>query len=151
MDKVQTQGKIAKVLRSQGLCVETDCGDIEVIPYDDGIANGIKIFLGDTLVAMVDCYRKSVFNLPKNIKDIVLDFEEDKNEDEVITDYLSDTYGFCVNDCKFSIDKTIKPNKVSVWDIEWDTSGEDEPEARLLVYGPESPESDEPQQVITLN
>lgn len=151
MDKIQTQGKMAEALRSQGLCIETDCGDIEVIPYDDNIANGIKIFLGDTLVAMVDCYRKPVFDLPRSIKEVILDIKEGENEEEVIANYLSDTYGFCVNNFQFSIDKTISPNKISIWNIEWDISGEDEPEARLLVYGSEGVDCDEPQQVITLN
>lgn len=151
MDKVQTQGKMAEALRSQGLCVETDCGDIEVIPYDDGIANGIKIFLGDTLVAMVDCYRKPKLDLPRSIKEVTLNIEEGEDEDEVIANYLSDTYGFCVKDFKYSIDKTVNPNKIFIWAIDWDTSGSDEPEARLLVYGPEGPDCDEPQQVIILN
>lgn len=150
MDKVQTQGKLTEALRSQGLCVETDCGDIEIIPYDDGIANGVKIYLGDTLVCMVDCYRKPVFNLPRSLKDIVLDIEEGEDADEAIADYLSDTYGFCVRDFSFSIDKTVTPNKITIWKIDWDTSGIDEPEARLLVYGSD-PDLDEPQETIVLN
>lgn len=69
--------------------VATDCGVITVEAYDDEIANGVKIFLGDTIVAMVDCYKK--------------------------------------------------------------TDNKDTPEARLLVYGPEGPDYDEPQDCIILN
>lgn len=149
MDVVQTQNKTIEALRSQGLCVETDCGDIKVIPYDDGIANGVKIYLNDTLVCMVDCYRRPVYDLPRAIKEIVLDIEGGEDADEVVANYLSDTYGYCVRDFSFSIDKTVTPNKIFIWGIDWDTSGDD-PEARLLIYGSD-PDLDEPQQTITLN
>lgn len=71
------------------LRVRTDCGEITVRPYDDECANGVQIFLGDTIVALVDCYRK--------------------------------------------------------------TSDDDLPEARLLVYGPEGPDFDEPTDIIRIN
>lgn len=149
MKIVQTRNETIEALRSQGLCVETDCGDIEIIPYDDGLANGVKVYLGDMLVCMVDCYRRPDWNLPRAIKNIVLDIEEGEDEDEAIANYLSDTYGYCVNNFKFSIDKTVSPNKVFVWGIDWDTSGED-PEARLLIYG-KDPDLDEPTDTIILN
>lgn len=76
-------------MENKELKIMTDCGEITVRPYDDGIANGVQIFLGDTIVAMVDCYRKA--------------------------------------------------------------DDEDIPEARLLVYGPEGPDFDEPKQIIPLN
>ena len=149
MNRVQTRNETIEALRSQGLCVETDCGDIEIIPYDDGIANGVKVYLNDTLVCMVDCYRRPDRNLPRAVKDIILDIEEGEDEDEAVANYLSDTYGYCVNNFKSAIDKTVNPNKVFVWGINWDTSGE-VPEARLLVYG-KDPDLDEPTDTIVLN
>ena len=35
---------------------KTSAGQISVVSYDDGIAKGVKIFLGDAIVAMLDVY-----------------------------------------------------------------------------------------------
>lgn len=134
------------------LVVQTDCGPITVQEYDDGIANGVKIFLNDTIVAMVDCYRKESTiakrGLPTEV--IITDSELDPkvDADEQIADYLSNKYGFCVNSFMYRINN----DTIFAYKINWDTSDDDEnPEARLLVYGPEGPDCDEPDQVITLN
>lgn len=89
MEPIDTRNMTIEELRNCGTQVNTDCGNIEIIPYDDGIANGVKIYLGDLLVAMVDCYRKT------DDKDIM-------------------------------------------------------PEARLLVYGEDNPDLDEPVDIILL-
>jgi len=39
--------------------VETDRGVLKATPYDDGMANGIHIWLGDEIIAAVDVHRKT--------------------------------------------------------------------------------------------
>lgn len=124
------------------LVVETDCGDVRVEEYDDGIANGIRIYLGDTVVAAVDCYRKT--KLPTQHVFDKVDFDLDEDLEEQVLNALSDGFGYCVNSCRFTIDGCY----IVVTDIDWD---QDLPEARLLVYGPEGHDNDEPQDCIVLN
>lgn len=137
------------------ITVTTDCGVITVEEYDDGIANGIKIFLGDTIVAMVDCYRKRELpDLPTTVEIAASAVQEDEDEDSLsisLGNILSNLYGFCV----YSFNFKKQGNIYKVTDINWDTSDDDEnediPEARLLIYRGEEPDCDEPQQVIRIN
>lgn len=133
------------------LKIQTDCGIITVQEYDDEIANGVKIFLGDTIVAMVDCYRKK--QLPTVIQAWLSEIipgngtivdDDNVDMDELICNYLSDKYGYCVNSFRFERQGDL----FQIFDINWDI---DIPEARLLVYGPEGPDCDEPQQCIPIN
>lgn len=139
-------------MKKQELKVMTDCGEITVRPYDDEIANGVQIFLGDTIVAMVDCYRKAKPpELPTKVLIPISEITDDEDEDWIsvsIGNVLSDKYGFCV----FSFNYQKKEDVYEVTNIKWDTSDESEtPEARLLVYGPEGPDFDEPTETIRIN
>lgn len=133
--------------------VQTDCGLITVQEYDDEVANGIKIFLGDTIVAMVDCYRKPSTivkrDLPTKVIITDLKLSPARDTDEQIADYLSNKYGYCINSFQYCINNTT----ILAYQIDWDTTNDDDgdPEARLLVYGPEGPDCDEPQQCIPIN
>ena len=135
--------------------VQTDCGSITVREYDDDIANGVQIFLNDTIVAMVDCYRKDSTvakrHLPTEV--IITDLELDPkiDADEQIANYLSNKYEYCINSFMYRVNN----DTILAYQIDWDTTNDDDtdPEARLLVYGPEGADNefDEPQQTILLN
>lgn len=67
-------------------------------------------------------------NLPKKLilllSDIGIFLDNDNQDvdadelDESILDYLSDTYGFCVNSYRF----VRKGDKLKIFDIDWDTT-----------------------------
>jgi hypothetical protein len=52
-----------------------------------------------------------------------LEMEEDDDLEEVISDYLSDTYGFCHNGFQFL---ELDEDKILVTDIQWDIDEEEE-------------------------
>lgn len=136
------------------ITVATDCGPITVQEYDDGIANGVHILFNGTIVAAVDCYRKESNQVKQHLPEevIITDLKLDptRDEDEQICDYLSNRYGYCIFAFGYS---RYQDGTIRAYGIDWDTTSDDdeEPEARLLVYGPEGDECDEPNQVISLN
>ncbi len=44
---------------ARALAVHTDRGVLKAKAYDDGIANGMHIWMGDEIIAAVDVYRKT--------------------------------------------------------------------------------------------
>lgn len=52
--------------------IQTECGLLKAIYYDDKIAEGIQISLNDEIVAMVDIMKENkVLNIPAHSKTIV--------------------------------------------------------------------------------
>lgn len=133
------------------MIVKTDCGEITVQEYDDGIANGVKIFLGDNMVAMVDCYRMSKYTTLPTTARIPISEIKEKDNDEwtaiALGRILASEYGTDVEDLIFHKEGDL----YIISDIKWDTSARGIPEARLLIYGPDGPDFDEPQDVVHLN
>lgn len=126
--------------------VQTDCGKLLVEEFDDGRANGVNIYLNDTLVAVVDCYRE--IKLPEEVNvwlsELIMNtayVEGEGEEEEFLLDYLSAKYGYCISSFKF----LRTGDKFHAFDIVWD---QDQPEARLLVYGPDG---EEPEDFFILN
>ena len=98
-------------------------GYICEVVNDDGEVTRVFDHLGFTDDEQVYFDVKEV-NLPDiitiNIDDIEYDPECDNIED-AISDYLSDTYGYCHGGFYFETDTTT--GDITVFDIEWDTSG----------------------------
>jgi hypothetical protein len=63
--------------------------------------------------------------LPKliSISKSVLDMDEDDELEEVLSDYLSDTYGYCHNGFHFDEDEE---GIILISDIDWDIDEEEE-------------------------
>lgn len=55
----------------RSLAEHTDRGVLKATTYDDGIANGMHIWLGDEIIAAVDVYRKTDENDTPEIKVLV--------------------------------------------------------------------------------
>ena len=64
-----------------------------------------------------DWYLEEI-DLPDEDEIARVDFDDLKEMDEYVSDYLSNEYGYCVKSFKYDFD--IK--KIYIYDIEWDTS-----------------------------
>ena len=130
--------------------LQTDCGEIVVREYDDGIANGVNIHFNGALVAAVDCYKNT--ELPTQVdlwlSELIKEtsYTEDEAVDAYLGDYLSGKYGYCINSFRFN----RTGDKFHIYDIDWD---QDVPEARLLIYNPAlmNEDCDKPTDYIELN
>lgn len=128
------------------LTVQTDCGEIVVQEYDDGVANGVHILFEGVIVAAVDCYKTTVNRLPQEVAIPLEELDKDNLEESVVI-WLSSHFGFCIESVLFETTDT----RVITSKIVWDIISTGEPEARLLIYGPEGEDCDEPQDCIILN
>lgn len=91
--------------------------------YDDNVRESVEDVLSDSgeFDENGDYLPKEVvINIHSLVDDNIDLSGDDYNLDEVIADWLSDNYGFCVNGCDYNYDYNKDPEFVYVTNIDWD-------------------------------